>query len=112
MPAATDSTTGPRPGATLGVVAFVLSFFLWLIGLVLGIIALVQSKRAGQKNGFAVAAIVIGSALIVIGTIVGVIVVVTIGFGAAADLVNLCAASDTGTVTYFGEVIDCADLTE
>ena len=63
--------TAPQPGRTLGIVAFVLSFFAQLIGLILGIVALVQSKRAGQKNGWAVAAIIISSVLMVIGIIFG-----------------------------------------
>ena len=61
-----------RPGRTLGIVAFVLSFFAQLIALILGIVALVQSKRAGQKNGWAVAAIIISSVLMVVGIIVGI----------------------------------------
>ena len=74
------------PGRTLGIVAFVLSliFFLGisvLLGLILGIVALVQSKKAGHKNGFALAAIIISSILIVVGFIVTIVLVAT--FGAA-----------------------------
>ncbi len=35
-----------------------LSFFVQLVALILGIVALVQSRKAGAKNGFAVAAII------------------------------------------------------
>ena len=51
------------PGRTLGIVAFILSFFIALVGLILGIVALVQSRKAGQKNGFALAAIIISAVL-------------------------------------------------
>jgi hypothetical protein len=54
------------PGHTLGIVAFVLSFFTGLIALVLGIVALVQSKRAGFGNGWALAAIIISSVSVVL----------------------------------------------
>ena len=45
----------------MGIVAFILSFFVQLVALILGIIALVQSRKAGHKNGWAVAAIIISS---------------------------------------------------
>lgn len=38
------------PGKTLGIVAFVLSFFVQLIALILGIVALVQSKKAWSQQ--------------------------------------------------------------
>ncbi|MFF2773241.1 DUF4190 domain-containing protein, partial [Streptomyces bacillaris] len=50
-----------RPGRVLGIVGFVLSFVFPfdIAGLVLCIVGLVQSRRAGQRNGFAVAGIII-----------------------------------------------------
>ncbi|HEY4267108.1 MAG TPA: DUF4190 domain-containing protein [Galbitalea sp.] len=69
--------TAPRPGRTLGIVGFVLSF-IWVVdiaGLVISIIAMVKSKRAGQKNGFALAGIIISIAgILVWGSIVAVAV--------------------------------------
>jgi hypothetical protein len=49
------------PGRVLGIVGFVLSFFLVIdiAGLILSIIATVKSRRAGRTNGFAIAGIVI-----------------------------------------------------
>lgn len=73
------------PGKTLGIVAFVLSFFAQLIALILGIVALVQSRKAGQKNGFALAAIIISAVLMVVGVIVA-IVLITAGLGAVNEL--------------------------
>lgn len=50
-----------NPGKTTGIVAFVLSLLgLNLVGIIVGFVGLNQSKKAGQKNGFAVAGIVIG----------------------------------------------------
>lgn len=83
----------PVPGKTLGIVAFVLSFFAQLIALILGIVALVQSRKAGVKNGWALAAIIISVVLMVIGIIVIIVVAVAIGGGLAAA----CAELGPGT---------------
>lgn len=50
-----------RPGRTLGIVGFALSFvgFIDVVGLIVCIIAMVKSKRADQKNGFALAGMII-----------------------------------------------------
>jgi hypothetical protein len=50
-----------RPGRTLGIVGFVMSFigFIDVAGLIISIVAMVKSRRAGQKNGFALAGIII-----------------------------------------------------
>ncbi|MEY9951754.1 DUF4190 domain-containing protein [Leifsonia sp. EB34] len=47
----------------LGIVGFVLSFIgvLDVVGLVLCIVALVKSRRAGERNGFAIAGIAVAS---------------------------------------------------
>jgi len=67
------------PGRTLGITAFVLSFFLQVIALILGIIAILQSRRAGVPNNFAVASVVISAVLIATGVIVWVAVVASGG---------------------------------
>lgn len=95
-PAYNAPAAGPVPGKTLGIVAFIVSFFFSLIGLILGIVALVQSRKAGVKNGWAVAAIILGSIFLVIGIIV-IIAVVAIGGAAAAEFARLCAEYGSGT---------------
>ncbi|WP_426324601.1 DUF4190 domain-containing protein [Microbacterium sp. E-13] len=75
---------GPVPGKTLGIVAFILSFFVQLVALILGIIALVQSRKAGVKNGWALAAIIISAVLIVVGIIVTIVVLTAVFGGLAA----------------------------
>ncbi|WJL95258.1 DUF4190 domain-containing protein [Microbacterium sp. ET2] len=93
----------PVPGKTLGIVAFVLSFFAQLIALILGIVALVQSRKAGVKNGWALAAIIISAVLMVIGIIVGILVVTAIVGGLAAACAELGPGVHTleggGTIT-------------
>ena len=93
------------PGRTLGIVAFILSFFIALAGLILGIIALVQSRKAGLKNGFALAAIIISAVLLVVGTIVG-IAALTALIAGAAEYARLCAEYGSGTYN-----IDGVDMT-
>lgn len=89
--------TGPapsRPGRVTGIVGFILSFFfvLNLGGLVVSIIALVQSKRAGLGNGFAVAGITI--------SIVGILFsggILAVLIPSSVALFQECAKLGTGT---------------
>lgn len=69
--ASQNYSTAPAtyPGKGLGIAALIVSFFFSLIGLILGIVALNQSKQAGFKNTPAVAAIWVGAALLVISVI-------------------------------------------
>ncbi|MCA4135513.1 DUF4190 domain-containing protein [Arthrobacter sp. M4] len=68
-------TTATVPGKTLGIVGFVLSLLgpLTTIGLILSIVALVQSRKARANNGFAIAGIIIGA----LGTIAGALILIT-----------------------------------
>lgn len=69
--AAQSQATG-NPGQTLGIVSLVTGIMcLGVIGLITGIIGLVQSKRAGLKNPFAVAGIIISAitSILIIGLI-------------------------------------------
>jgi hypothetical protein len=68
------------PGRTLGIVGFVLAILFNIVGVIVSIIAYNQSKRAGYQNGFAVAGIVVGSILFVLG---GALSLLLIGTGAA-----------------------------
>jgi hypothetical protein len=102
------------PGKTLGIVALIVAIFFNIVGLILGIVALVQSRKAGYKNGWAVAAIIVGAVLFVIGIIVA--IVAFTAFAAAAGFANevfqACQAVDfSGTVTVQGRDIDCSTIT-
>ncbi|OJU43390.1 MAG: hypothetical protein BGN98_10895 [Microbacterium sp. 69-7] len=103
------AATGTVPGRTLGIVALVLAIVpvgLQPIGLILGIVALVQSKKAGVKNGMAVAAIIVSSVLIVIGIIIGSVVAVVFA-NAAGDLIQFCANNPSGVYELNGQMITC-----
>ena len=59
------------PGKTMGIVALVLSIVgLHLVGVIVGLVALSQSKRVGHKNGFALAGVIVGAVLFVISLVV------------------------------------------
>lgn len=61
------------PGRALGILAFVLSFFLPVVALVLGVIADDRSRRAGVSNGWAIAAVVVNVLVIVTGTVLAIV---------------------------------------
>jgi hypothetical protein len=66
------------PGKTLGIVGLILAFVFQLAGLICSIIALSQSRRAGYKNGIALAGIIVSAAFILIGIIIAIIVIAVI----------------------------------
>ncbi|MET0812561.1 MAG: DUF4190 domain-containing protein [Microbacterium sp.] len=99
---------GPVPGKTLGIVAFVLSIVLSgaaIIPLILGIVALVQSKKAGRGNGWAIAAIIISAIAIVVGLILLFAVIIPT-FSAAATCVN----DPNAIVTVWGVQVPCTEV--
>ena len=112
-PQAYGAPPAVRPGRTLGIVALILSFFAALIGLILGIVALVQSRKAGEKNGFALAAIIISSIAIVlsiIATIIFFAVVLPQLAGAAEEVIRQCQTLGGGVQEIGGVTIDCDDI--
>ncbi|MGQ2914465.1 DUF4190 domain-containing protein [Microbacterium aurantiacum] len=105
--------TGPVPGKTLGIVAFVLSFFMQVIALILGIVALVQSRKAGAKNPWAVAAIIISSVLLVLGVIAAIVffaVVFPTLVQATEEVVRQCQQLGGGVYEINGVMVDCDQI--
>ncbi len=90
-----------NPGKSLGIAGLVLSLLgpLSLIGLILSIIAFVQSKKAGMKNGFALAGIIIG-AVITVGLITLFVVGIT-------NVVQTCAELGSGVHERNGITYTC-----
>ena len=70
-------SVGENPGKTLGVIGLVLAIFLPLIGLVVSIIAKSKSKKAGFKNGPALAGIIISIVLMLLSIAAVTLVIVT-----------------------------------
>ncbi len=91
------------PGKGLGIAALILSFFFQLIALILGIIALNQSKKAGAKNTPALVAIIL-SIVFGIGWIIG-----GIAFGSLiVGLLGQCAELGSGVHTVDGVTYTCS----
>lgn len=93
-----------NPGKGLGIASLVTSLVgLGLVGVILGIIGLVKSKKAGMGNGFALAGLIIG----VINVIGVLIFSIVIGAG-ILEIAQQCLDSTTGTVVLDnGQVVNC-----
>lgn len=105
----------PVPGKTLGIVALVLALVpvgLQLVGLILGIVALVQSKKAGAKNAPALWAIIVSSVLIVVGIIVAIAVISWIATqgGDLVSHLNACLENPAGSFQFNGVTMTCEEL--
>lgn len=74
------------PGKTMGIVAFIMSLFvtfflIQIVALILGIVALVRSKKVGYSNRWAVAAIIISAVLMVLTIVVAIMLGMAFGSG-------------------------------
>jgi hypothetical protein len=101
------------PGRTLGIVAMILSIVgIGIAGIVLGIIGMVKSKKAGHKNGFALAGIIIGivSTVIVSGALVAITLVSYNGITARANADLACSklGTSSGTVIVGSQTYSCS----
>lgn len=67
------------PGRAMGIWAFVLSFILQPLALILGVVSLRTSRRAALPNGLAVAAIVISVVLVVGAGLAALVIAASIG---------------------------------
>lgn len=109
LPAQTD------PGKTLGIVGFILSFFVTVVGFVLSLIGFLKSKKAGHKNPLALAGIIIS----IVGTVVWIFSLIALfslawnGVSSVADAVQACAdQGNVGVVTVDGLTYTCGSISE
>ena len=74
-----------QPGwNTLSIVAFVATFFISILGIILGFIALSQIKRTGEQGrGLALAAVIIGFVEVAIGLLIFIFVLIAVGIAAS-----------------------------
>lgn len=69
---------------TMSIVAFILAFFVSVVGIILGFVALSQIKRTGEQGrGLALAAVIIGFVEVAIGILISIIVLIAIGIAAS-----------------------------
>ncbi|MCC9175638.1 DUF4190 domain-containing protein [Arthrobacter sp. zg-Y179] len=71
----------PNPGQAMGIAGLITSFFFSIVGLVLSIVGLNQSRKAGMGNVPAVIGIIVGG----LGTLFGILFFILIMIGIAAD---------------------------
>jgi hypothetical protein len=111
-PAANPGKTLGIVGLVLGIVGFLVAFLGPIAGLIVSIIGLVKSRKVGQKNGLAVAGIIV-SIVALIANVIVTILLISLGLafgGTAIDMVEECQSNPTGTVEFQGESIPCEEL--
>lgn len=98
-----------QPGKTIGIVGFILAFLMPLVGVILGIIGLVQSRKAGAKNGLALAAIIVGAVILVLEVVLF-LTVFSFLWNTGVGMADACLGG-AESVTIMGEVVPCSEIT-
>ena len=101
-PAYPQPVPATDPARTLGIAGLVLSVFTSVVGLIVSIVAFRKSKRAGFKNGAALAGIVVGAI-----TTLGILTAGIAAGVAATSLVNTCQDLGPGTHVVNGVTYTC-----
>ena len=91
-----------NPGRTLGIVGFILAFFVSPAGIIVSAIGLFKSRKSGNKNGLALAGLILS----IVFFIISIVIIVSI-VGAAVALLNQCAALGGGVQQINGVPITC-----
>jgi len=85
------TTEAVNPGKTLGIIGLILAFFANVVGLIVSIVALRKSKKAGFENGPATAGIVVSIlSILIVGAAIGAAI------AAAATATSQCAEYGAG----------------
>lgn len=100
-----------QPGKTMGIVGLILSclFFIpfsSLVGVILSIVAFVQSRKAKMSNGPALAGIIIGGVVFVL-TLVVTILLFVFAVDQVGTLIEICEDRGPGTHFVDGEMYEC-----
>ena len=91
-----------NPGRTLGIVGFILAFFVSPAGIIVSAIGLSKSRKSGNKNGLALAGLILSIVFFIIAIVVTVLLV-----GAAVALLNQCTELGGGVQQINGVTITC-----
>ena len=110
QPAAAYATSAPayaqpaavNPGRTLGIVGFILAFLVSPAGIIVSAIGLSKSRKSGNKNGLALAGLILSIVFFIIAIVVTVLLV-----GAAVALLNQCTGLGGGVQQINGVTITC-----
>ncbi|MSS00505.1 hypothetical protein FYJ28_17055 [Arthrobacter sp. BL-252-APC-1A] len=100
-----------QPGKTMGIVGLILSclFFIpfaSLVGVILSIVAFVQSRKAKMSNGPALAGIIIGGVVFVL-TLLATILLFVFALDQVGTLIEVCEDRGPGTHFVDGEMYEC-----
>ena len=100
----------------MGIIGLILSClffvpFASLVGVILSIVAFVQSRKAKMSNGPALAGIIIGSAVFLLTTI-ATIAIFFFAVDTASTIYDVCTEPGAGTVFVDGEQVNCRDFVE
>jgi peptidyl-prolyl cis-trans isomerase B (cyclophilin B) len=69
---------------TMSIVAFILAFFVNIVGIILGFVALSQIKRTGEQgHGLALAAVIIGFVEVAIAILIFIVLAIVLGIAAS-----------------------------
>jgi hypothetical protein len=98
----TQTSVTPDPGRTLGIVGLVLSVVANVVGLVVSTVAYRRSRRAGFRNGAALAGIVIG-----LVTTLGLVTASVVGGLAAKSVLDTCRELGPGQHVVNGITYTC-----
>ncbi|MER2136119.1 MAG: DUF4190 domain-containing protein [Arthrobacter sp.] len=106
----------PQPGKTMGIIGLILSclFFIpfaSLVGVILSIVAFVQSRKARMSNGPALAGIIIGAVVFLL-TLLATVALFFFAVDTASTIYDVCTEPGAGTIFVDGERIDCGDFAE
>ena len=91
-----------NPGRTLGIVGFILAFFVSPAGIIVSAIGLSKSRKSGNKNGLALAGLILSIVISIIAIVVMVLLV-----GAAVALLNQCTELGGGVQQINGVTVTC-----
>ena len=91
-----------NPGRTLGIVGFILAFFVSPAGIIVSAIGLSKSRKSGNKNGLALAGLILSILFFIIFIVVTALLV-----GAAVALLNQCAGLGGGVQQINGVTVTC-----
>jgi hypothetical protein len=100
-----------NPGKTLGIVGLICAI-IWpisIVGLIISIIAMVKSRKAGMGNGFALAGIIIGAIGVITGIIAIIGLIALIPF--SQEVIEFCQTAGPGVQEFQGQQIDCSQFT-
>ncbi|MFJ2661878.1 DUF4190 domain-containing protein [Arthrobacter koreensis] len=100
-----------QPGKTMGIVGLILSclFFIpfaSLVGVILSIVGLVQSRKAKMSNGPALAGIIIGGVVFIL-TLIATIAIFIFAVDQVGTLFEVCEDLGPGTHFVDGEIYEC-----